>query len=90
MKSSTSFWNSSQFVSSSPYTQKQTARTPQWKNILSRLVQSLVPNDEPRISQVTRNGKLIWKVYNPQTQQRLSFTSEAEVRSWLETRYYEN
>lgn len=89
MKSSTSLWTPSQLISSS-YTQQQPARSKQWQLILNRLISVLVPSTEPQITRVAQNGKLIWKVYDPQTQQRLILTSENEVRSWLESRYYSN
>ncbi|HEY9738675.1 MAG TPA: hypothetical protein V6D06_20420 [Trichocoleus sp.] len=36
-----------------------------------------------------RNGHMIWHVYDPMTERRQQFSSEAELRSWLENRYYE-
>lgn len=61
-----------------------------WITQLGRfLVNSLVGNDEPRINQtIDRLGNIVWQVYNPINRQILSFTSEQEVREWLEQRYY--
>ncbi|MEO1148765.1 MAG: hypothetical protein AAFY26_24625 [Cyanobacteria bacterium J06638_22] len=88
MKSSTSIWTSSHFITPSSFIHQRPARTSKWQAILNGFVRFLTSNNEPRISTVSQNGTLVWKVYDPQTQERLMFNSESEVRTWLETRYY--
>lgn len=47
----------------------------------------LVVDKEPKVTQVMgRNGQSWWRVYNPDTNQYLWMTSEAEVMVWLDTR----
>ncbi len=36
-----------------------------------------------------RAGHLYWQVYDPLTHKHLNFSSEAEVRIWLEQRYHQ-
>ena len=44
--------------------------------------------NQPRISQTQLvSGEPIWTVYDPYTNHRASFTSDIEVRQWLEQRY---
>lgn len=60
------------------------------RSALTHLMQMLLrdPN-EPRVHQVVdRFGKVHWNIYDPQVQQSLSLDHEAEVRQWLEQRYY--
>lgn len=46
------------------------------------------PN-QPHITQTQlASGEFVWHVYDPHTANRASFTSEAEVRAWLDQRYY--
>ena len=45
--------------------------------------------DEPRIRMTsTQSGQKIWHLYDPVTQEKVTASSEEEVRFWLETRYY--
>jgi hypothetical protein len=44
---------------------------------------------EPQIVQkCDRSGKNYWQVYDPVSGSSYSFSSEKEVRAWLDTRYY--
>ena len=88
MKSSTSIWTASHFISPSSFIYRRPVRVSRWQAILNGFVRFLTPNNEPRISTVSQNGTLVWKVYDPHTQERLMFNAESEVRAWLETRYY--
>ena len=57
----------------------------------SIVLRALVPTHEPVISQKRdRNGSLIWIIYDPDSNQTYSFTTEAEVRQWFDNRYYYN
>ena len=51
---------------------------------------SLLGSSEPTIEkQIDDNGQTCYTVYDPATQQQLAGLSEAEVRVWLEQRYYQ-
>lgn len=55
---------------------------------MQELWQWLVAKPEPRIwQQCDRHGNLLWRVYDPESRESACFTSEAEVRVWLEQRY---
>lgn len=62
----------------------------QWlKQLYQVLVAVLVSKDEPRIeTRVDRQGKTYWYIFDPVTRQTFSFDSEAEVRRWIDRRYY--
>ncbi|MEM6447909.1 MAG: hypothetical protein AAFY57_15670 [Cyanobacteria bacterium J06642_2] len=47
-------------------------------------------NPEPRIWKIMRaDGTTHWRIYDPTSDRRHSFSSENEVRAWLERRYYQ-
>ncbi|MGJ3245393.1 MAG: hypothetical protein ACFE0I_04880 [Elainellaceae cyanobacterium] len=51
-------------------------------------VRFLTQGPEIRIWQTkSRNGAIRWHAYDPSTDQRVTLSSEAEIRSWLEQRY---
>lgn len=52
------------------------------------LVDFLTSGNDLRIWTRQRNGHLIWHVYDPMTEQRQQFSSEEDLRFWLENRYY--
>lgn len=90
MKSSSSIWTPTHFIPSPNYTQRKAATPSQWQQVLSRFLQFLSPKNEPTVSQIWRDGQQVWRVYDPQTQEKMTFATETEVRSWLESRYYTN
>jgi hypothetical protein len=48
-------------------------------------------SDEPKIWQGRdRFGKLYWRVYDPSRDRSITFTSEQEVREWLDQRFYKH
>jgi hypothetical protein len=53
------------------------------------IVRFLTANQELRVWQRTRNGRQVWFAYDPITDQRRQFFAEADLRLWLDTRYYE-
>lgn len=58
--------------------------------VLERLMQFLVAGDELRIWQTTdRFGNTLWNAYDPVRGRSASLDSEAEMRSWIEERYYQ-
>lgn len=45
--------------------------------------------NEPKISSRKNNyGNVYFRVYDPQTKRNSNFSSEQEVRMWLDNRYY--
>lgn len=49
-----------------------------------------VGDPEPRIWKIMRaDGTTHWRVYDPRSDRRHTFSSEAEVRGWLDRRYYQ-
>lgn len=56
----------------------------------TRIGNSLITDSEPKAWQIRdRSGATYWRVYDPATNQAHAFSSEAEVRMWLEQRYYQ-
>lgn len=56
---------------------------------LKQLVQVLSPSQEPRIqARSSQDGQTLFDAYDPVTQQRIRGVSEADLRAWLEQRYY--
>ena len=54
------------------------------------LVTFLCGSSEPRIlTKRDRHGQDYWVAYDPVMQVRLTFTSERELRKWLDKRYYQ-
>ncbi|MBD0334114.1 MAG: hypothetical protein ICV62_01365 [Cyanobacteria bacterium Co-bin13] len=68
---------------------RQTGLAAALKEAGQAAVNFLTSGNDLRIWTRQRNGHLIWHVYDPMTEQRQQFSSEADLRSWLETRYYE-
>ncbi len=58
--------------------------------IYQSLLKTVVNKPDIKIWRVSnQKGELHWRVYNPMNEQTGYFNSEAEVRAWLEQRYYE-
>jgi hypothetical protein len=54
------------------------------------LLNTLSTSAEPKIHRkYDRHGNLSFRVYDPSTGLRNTFTSEQEVRAWLDQRYYQ-
>jgi hypothetical protein len=59
------------------------------RNALQRIIESLITSNELQIWQTyDRFGKNWWHAYDPVTGQHTSVDSEAELRAWIEKRYY--
>jgi hypothetical protein len=77
----------------------ETGRNTHWMNFWKRvhgqldqvghrLLNYFCGSMDPRISvRQSRNGIAQFRVYDPVTQRRLMFRSEAELRVWLDQRY---
>ncbi len=58
--------------------------------VLDHLVKLLVAGDELRVWQTNdRFGNTLWNAYDPVTGSSKILDSEAELRSWIEGRYYQ-
>ena len=55
----------------------------------SALVRFLAPQDALHIQTRELNGQTVWVVRDRTTGERLKFTSEQVLRTWLEERYYQ-
>ncbi|HHP7245338.1 MAG TPA: hypothetical protein ACFE0H_11690 [Elainellaceae cyanobacterium] len=52
-------------------------------------VSAMARNSEPRIWKVLdSNGNPYWRIHDPASDRMATLASEAEVRIWLEQRYY--
>ncbi|WP_017303124.1 hypothetical protein [Spirulina subsalsa] len=59
------------------------------QDLLHRLFQWLLGNNEPKIRLERDNSEQIYyQVYDPVTQERQRYLTEQEVRIWLEKRYF--
>ncbi|HEY9633138.1 MAG TPA: hypothetical protein V6D14_07020 [Coleofasciculaceae cyanobacterium] len=59
------------------------------KRFLYQMMESFIGNNDLRIWQTyDRFGKNWWHAYDPLTGKRTSVASEAELRVWIEQRYY--
>jgi hypothetical protein len=60
-----------------------------WNGIVSSIIEFANSADEPEVySRRNKFGKTYWVIYNPLLRQRMFFSSEAEVRNFLDCRYY--
>lgn len=90
--------NSTQYSSYDLERQRQRLESlvqPQAKSPILALVQTwgmalvtfLTADHSPRIRQRQYQGRPVWTVYDPLTEQHHRFDSEAEVMTWLEQGY---
>ncbi len=70
----------------------QKSHRPSWNQLLrnwgAKAVAALTQGKEPQISSVMTDEGMQWRVYDPVSYQTHNFTTETEVRAWLEQRYY--
>ena len=73
-----------------PQTPKQPETHTWLKQFGQWLLQALTDSDQVRLwTKITPSGTQ-WYAYDPKTQRRFSGHSEAELRTWLEERYYQD
>lgn len=66
------------------------AQTQNWLNRWTNAVLAYFnSSSEPHVRQVNRKGQIVWRVYDPVSRRHHEFTSELELRIWLEERYYQ-
>jgi hypothetical protein len=59
------------------------------QQLWERFLLTFTDNSEPRVWQIRdRNDQVWWNAYDPVSGSTLAYASEAEVRIWLEQRYY--
>lgn len=95
MRSDCYVWQDGQELSSqefqspvqSPVQKRSTEAPSAWQSLGYRLMSYFSGSTEPQIRQRTYGDRLIWHVYDPITQQQMQFSSEQEVRVWLDQRY---
>lgn len=79
----------------SPQAHDQSCMTSGWQviqralaSVGHRAIALLADHPEPHISCHTHaNGEFSWRVYDPHTGRSMTYSSEADVRHWLEARY---
>jgi hypothetical protein len=71
-------------------TNSQPSRRVSWlEQILERLSYKLLERKDPKVRQVRdRSGKIYWEVYDPVSRRSLFFSSEQDIRIWLERWHY--
>ncbi|HBB31312.1 MAG TPA: hypothetical protein DDZ80_21935 [Cyanobacteria bacterium UBA8803] len=61
-----------------------------FKSIWQQILKQLTKANEPQVWQSSdRMGKTYWHGYDPVTGSSVSRASEAEMRIWVEERYYQ-
>jgi hypothetical protein len=53
-----------------------------------RCTEAIAVDTEPHVWKTRDHGHIFWHAYDPNTGSLSDFTSENEVRVWLEERYY--
>lgn len=59
------------------------------QQIGAAVVNFLAPQDSLKITHSDRSGQTLWSVYDRETQQRYRFSSEDELRVWLDERHHQ-
>jgi hypothetical protein len=60
-----------------------------FKRKLQQVIQYLTSGDELQVwTKRDRYGKITWQAYDPISDRRVVRESEAEMRAWVEKRYY--
>jgi len=61
------------------------------KTIWQYFIRTITSNNEVQVWQKTdRYGNTYWQAYDPKTGKSTSLGSEAEMRIWIEQRYYQS
>lgn len=64
---------------------------PTLKAIWQRLIRTITSSKELQVWKTTdRHGHTYWHAYDPTTERSISLGSEAEMRMWIEQRYYQS
>lgn len=77
-----------QLLKSSPSLPQPDPRAPWYQRLGQWLLTTLTDSQQVRVwTKITPNGTQ-WNAYDPATGRRFSGYSEADLRTWLERRYY--
>lgn len=100
MKGNLYYWSGDRLLSNAPSASEGSSNivrySPSKANSLRAIVTQvshwvghiLTASSEPKVTQRRdRTGNLTWRVYDPVTGQAHQFSSESEVRSWLDQRF---
>lgn len=92
MSMTTDFWgdrhSQSTINAAAPVSVQPVTPSSKFGKFLQTLFTTMAGDAEPKIWQTaSRNGVMIWNVYDPITKESTSFDTEADARSWLEQRY---
>jgi hypothetical protein len=60
-----------------------------WSRVFQALMDQFIHSNEPQITLKRHADREYWHVYDPTTQKATTLTTEADVRVWLEQRYYQ-
>lgn len=74
------------FDSASRVNAKASGLSSTWNRVWQRFINAMMENSDLQVWQADRNGKLEWYSHDPITGRSFS-GSEAEMRSWIESRY---
>jgi hypothetical protein len=90
MNSSTSYSNTKSFDSSPPNSSAHGLQLGRAiKAIGDKIATFLTTGNELHVWTNQQHGHVIWHVYDPMTEHKEQFSSEEELRLWLEQRYYQ-
>lgn len=93
MKSSTSYLDRQRLEDIFNQSEQKQTKYSKIGSFLNRVGQQLLAilirdMNELQIWQSSDDGNTRWNAYDPVTGHRISVDSEAEMRAWIETRYY--
>jgi hypothetical protein len=93
MRSTTNFPNSSSLREKSNTTASHVSAPSKWFSVLedtlNTLSRALFSSQELHVQKkYSRSGRAYWHVYDPFTEESNSFSSDDDVRTWIEQRYY--
>lgn len=78
------------FIEDAKPAKRNSIKLPDWQQLWNAALEIFVRSPEPKIHQkYDRHGNLYFQVYDPIAQQSSTFSTEQEVRIWLDQRYYQ-
>jgi hypothetical protein len=76
-------------IHSEPSEQRKAGLISKLTRIWSQFVESIIAVDELKIYSLrSKSGSAYWAIHDPLLGYRIFFDSEADVREWLDRRYY--
>lgn len=78
------------FIEEAKPSRQISIKLPSLEQLWNSILETFTTSSEPKIYQkYDRNGKLYFRVYDPITHQSSTFSTEQELRIWLDQRYYQ-